>query len=167
MAFLLPRLKGDIKMEPNWQPISNLPLIGELIDGQLMAARDQYTNLLEAQPKPHVLDDYTVDRVIHVYTEQLIFSATAEFERKMIKDRQREGIEIAKKKGKYKGRDIQYHSHGKGKDKLIYDKIIQMLSRKESVMEIYRETDVSRNTIYRIKRELEYKGGLAWMERSR
>ncbi|PPA84117.1 hypothetical protein C4A75_13630 [Brevibacillus laterosporus] len=32
-----------------------------------------------------------------------IFSATAEFERRMIKERQREGIEIAKKKGKYKG----------------------------------------------------------------
>jgi DNA invertase Pin-like site-specific DNA recombinase len=33
-----------------------------------------------------------------------IFGAIAEFERALIRDRQREGIEIAKRKGKYKGR---------------------------------------------------------------
>lgn len=33
-----------------------------------------------------------------------MFGAIAEFERALIRDRQREGIEIAKKKGKYKGR---------------------------------------------------------------
>jgi DNA invertase Pin-like site-specific DNA recombinase len=84
-----------------------------------------------------------------------IFSATAEFERRMIKERQREGIEIAKKKGRYKGGTIQYHRNAKGKDKVIYDKITQMLTRAESVVGIHRATGVSRNTIYRIKRELE------------
>jgi len=84
-----------------------------------------------------------------------IFSATAEFERRMIKERQREGIEIAKKKGKYQGGTIQYHRNAKGKDKVIYDKITQMLDRNESVMDIHRATGVARNTIYRIKRELE------------
>ncbi len=33
-----------------------------------------------------------------------VFGAIAEFERALIRDRQREGIEIAKRKGKYKGR---------------------------------------------------------------
>jgi DNA invertase Pin-like site-specific DNA recombinase len=33
-----------------------------------------------------------------------VFGAVAEFERNLILDRQREGIEIAKRKGKYKGR---------------------------------------------------------------
>jgi len=33
-----------------------------------------------------------------------VFGAIAEFERALIRDRQKEGIEIAKKKGKYKGR---------------------------------------------------------------
>jgi hypothetical protein len=28
----------------------------------------QYTNLLQAKPKPHVLDDHTVSEVIRVYT---------------------------------------------------------------------------------------------------
>ncbi|KMZ44201.1 MULTISPECIES: recombinase family protein [Bacillales] len=84
-----------------------------------------------------------------------IFSATAEFERRMIKERQREGIEIAKKKGKYKGGTIQYRRNAKGKDKVIYEKITQMLNQAESVMDIHRATGVSRNTIYRIKNELE------------
>lgn len=33
-----------------------------------------------------------------------VFGAIAEFERALIRDRQREGIELAKRKGKYKGR---------------------------------------------------------------
>jgi DNA invertase Pin-like site-specific DNA recombinase len=37
-----------------------------------------------------------------------IMSALSEYERKLIKIRQREGIEIAKKKGMYKGRPKQY-----------------------------------------------------------
>ncbi|WP_134704922.1 hypothetical protein [Ammoniphilus sp. YIM 78166] len=61
------------KSEPNWQPIRNLPLIAKLIDGQLTEAKRQYTTLLEARPKPYVLDDYMVQRVIRAYTEQLEF----------------------------------------------------------------------------------------------
>ncbi|MED0673711.1 helix-turn-helix domain-containing protein [Aneurinibacillus aneurinilyticus] len=63
-------------------------------------------------------------------------------------------MEIAKKKGKYKGGTIQYHRNAKGKDKVIYEKIMQMLTHNESVMDIHRATGVARNTIYRIKREL-------------
>jgi len=53
----------------NWQPISALPLIASLIDGLLDEAEQQYENLQSCR-KPHVLDDYTVGRVIKVYTEQ-------------------------------------------------------------------------------------------------
>ncbi|WP_305927768.1 hypothetical protein [Bacillus mycoides] len=59
--------------EPNWQPISALSLIADMIDGQLEEAKEQYTTLLETQHKPHVLDEYTVYRVIQVYTDQLEF----------------------------------------------------------------------------------------------
>jgi hypothetical protein len=34
----------------------------------LQAHQEQYANLLEAKDKPHVLDDYTVQRVIQVFT---------------------------------------------------------------------------------------------------
>ncbi len=54
----------------NWQPISALPLLGSMIDGLLDEVEQQYVNLLACRPQPHVLDDYTVARVIKVYTAQ-------------------------------------------------------------------------------------------------
>jgi hypothetical protein len=45
-----------------WQPISKLPHI----DGMLEAAQI----LLPAKARPHALDDYTVNRVIKVFTNQ-------------------------------------------------------------------------------------------------
>lgn len=53
--------------EPNWQPISALPTIASMIDGQLEAGRDQYRTLLEAEVRPYRLDDATVARVARVY----------------------------------------------------------------------------------------------------
>jgi len=55
---------------PQWQPIEKLPLIAYPIDGMLESAEEQYENLQQARPKPHVLDDYTVKRVIDVFTAQ-------------------------------------------------------------------------------------------------
>ncbi len=54
----------------NWQPISALPLIASMIDGLLDEVEQQYENLQSCRPQPHVLDDYTVGRVIKVYTDQ-------------------------------------------------------------------------------------------------
>ncbi|MCU4948666.1 hypothetical protein OCF15_26870 [Bacillus cereus] len=59
--------------QPNWQPIQNLSIIANLIDGQFADAKEQYISLLEARNKPHVLNDPIIQRTIHVYTEQLEF----------------------------------------------------------------------------------------------
>jgi hypothetical protein len=56
-----------------WQPISQLPLIGSMIDGALHDTRDHLQTLTEARGRPHVLDDATVDRVERVHQEQLAF----------------------------------------------------------------------------------------------
>ena len=56
-----------------WQPISQLPLIGSMIDGALNDTRDHLQTLTEARGRPHVLDDATVDRVERVHQEQLAF----------------------------------------------------------------------------------------------
>lgn len=56
--------------QPQWQPIERLALIASHIDGMLEAASEQYETLQLAKPKPFVLDDYTVGRVIQVYTTQ-------------------------------------------------------------------------------------------------
>lgn len=55
---------------PTWQPITQLPLIALAIDGMLESAEEQERTLQQARPKPHVLNDYTVGRVIAVFTTQ-------------------------------------------------------------------------------------------------
>ena len=58
------------KQTPQWQPISRLPSMVTHIDGWLQSVQEQYQTLLPAKAKPHVLDDYTINRVKKVFTEQ-------------------------------------------------------------------------------------------------
>jgi hypothetical protein len=58
------------QQQPNWQSLSQLPLIATMIDGMTDSAEEQLTNLQQAEARPHVLDNATVDRLIRVYTEQ-------------------------------------------------------------------------------------------------
>src|SRR5690625_2854056 len=74
-------------------------------------------------------------------------------ERERIRVAQRQGIEIAKKQGKYKGRKKKYHAGATGKDKIIYDTIVEELEKETSVMGIHRMTGVARSTIYSIRNE--------------
>lgn len=60
-----------VRGEPTWQPISALPTIAMLIDEGLRDARGHYATLLEARPKPYVLDDATIARVNRVNAEGL------------------------------------------------------------------------------------------------
>lgn len=75
-------------------------------------------------------------------------------ERERIRTAQKEGIEIAKREGKFRGGKKRYHAGATGKDKVIYDKVVQLLIEEKSVMDIHREVGISRNTIYDIKRSL-------------
>lgn len=52
------------KETPNWQPLSMMPTIASLIDGEVEGFEDLYGNLLEAKDKPGVMDDYTIERVL-------------------------------------------------------------------------------------------------------
>ena len=55
---------------PQWQPLEKLPFIAWAIDGMLESAEENYTNLQPARKRPSMLDDYTVGRVIEVYSQQ-------------------------------------------------------------------------------------------------
>jgi hypothetical protein len=57
--------------EQNRHPISMLPMLSTMISGQLEEAKNQYENLLQAKPKPYVLNDEIIERIIKVFTEQL------------------------------------------------------------------------------------------------
>lgn len=58
---------------PHWQPLTALPLIASLIDGELADGQEHYTALLAARDRTHVLDDATVERSIKLHTEQRDF----------------------------------------------------------------------------------------------
>ena len=58
------------QQKPHWQPITMLATLGRNIDGMLETDVEQYQNLLQARGKPHVLDDFTVNRVKQVFGKQ-------------------------------------------------------------------------------------------------
>ena len=55
---------------PHWQPLSFLPELAEMVDGMLESAEEVYHSLQQAHDRPHVLDDYTIQRVRDVHTTQ-------------------------------------------------------------------------------------------------
>ena len=55
---------------PSWRPISDLPVVASILDSMLHDDEGQYRTLCECRPKPYVLDDHTVGRVIQVFTQQ-------------------------------------------------------------------------------------------------
>ena len=61
--------------EIHWQPIDKMPLIAGMIDGSLEDTREHLATLTEARPRPHVLDDATLDRSERVHREQAQFVA--------------------------------------------------------------------------------------------
>jgi hypothetical protein len=58
------------KQEPTWQPLSQLSIIAFMLDGMTDSAEEQLVNLQQAEERPHVLDNATLDRLTRVYTEQ-------------------------------------------------------------------------------------------------
>lgn len=70
-----------------------------------------------------------------------MLGAVAEFERSLIRERQREGIELAKKRGVYKGR--------KPTDPSIIEKARTKILQGIPLAKIARELKISRSTLYR------------------
>lgn len=77
-----------------------------------------------------------------------IFSGLAQFERKMIKQRQKEGIEIAKSEGKFKGRKTKMIEGGKEEQRM--KAIIEAYKQGKSINDIGITFKVGTGTIYRI-----------------
>ena len=79
----------------------------------------------------------------------------AQNEREKILERQRQGIQLAKQRGVYKGRPMQYHEHAKNaKDKLIYQNVKRMLDEQIPVTQIAKENGISRQTVYIIQKRI-------------
>lgn len=84
-----------------------------------------------------------------------ILSWASQNEREEIKRKQKQGIMIAKEKGHYKGHTVKYALDAKdAKDRMTYQVIVNKLKREEPIKKIAEDTGVTRDTVYRIKREL-------------
>lgn len=100
------------------------------------------------------LGDPNLQKLIRNMIVQLL-SWTAENEREEIKRKQQQGIEIAKKKGHYKGRPLKYSANAiNPKDRITYQVIVSKLQMEEPIKKIAEKTGVTRDTVYRIKKEL-------------
>lgn len=100
------------------------------------------------------MGDPNLQKLIRNMIVQLL-SWTAQNEREEIKRKQRQGIEIAKRKGHYKGRPVKYSAEAKDpRDRMIYHVIVNKLKQEEPIKKIAEETGVTRDTVYRIKNEI-------------
>ncbi|MDG4655548.1 recombinase family protein [Ectobacillus antri] len=77
-----------------------------------------------------------------------IFSGLVQFERKTIKQRQKEGIEIAKSEGKFKGRKTKLVEGGKEEQRM--KAIIEAYKAGKSINDIRTTFKVGTGTIYRL-----------------
>lgn len=77
-----------------------------------------------------------------------IFSGLAQFERKMIKQRQKEGIEIAKSEGKYRGKKTKLVEGGKEEQRM--KAILAAYKQGKSINDIRMTFRVGTGTIYRL-----------------
>ena len=63
------RTRHSTSATPQWQPITQLPLIAKRVDDQLESMTDVYHTLQELQAQAGALDDAIVNRVARAYTE--------------------------------------------------------------------------------------------------
>ncbi|HAR0998179.1 TPA: recombinase family protein [Enterococcus faecium] len=110
--------------------ITNLPIMAEAIGNPL-------------------LDKFIKDLIIQ------ILAMIAEQERTESKRRQAQGIKIAKANGVYKGRPKLYSANTKDPQRrLVYRSIVQDQENGVAISKIATDYNVTRQTVYRIKKEL-------------
>lgn len=96
-----------------------------------------------------VLDKALFDIVVS------LLSYLSDQERRKLLERQAEGIAIAKKKGKYKGRKAEYTPDSTNNAKrTTYHQIVKDLKKGIYIREIARNCQVSRSVVYRIAEEM-------------
>ncbi len=104
--------------------------------------------MAEAIGNPH-LDKFIKDLIIQ------ILAMIAEQERTESKRRQAQGIKIAKANGVYKGRPKLYSADTKDPQRLlVYKSIVQDLKNGVAISKIAREYNITRQTVYRIKKDI-------------
>lgn len=60
-----------MEKQPQWQPLSMLPVFTEMVNGMLASSEEQLANMRLAAEKPHVIDEGMLERITALYTKQL------------------------------------------------------------------------------------------------
>ena len=98
------------------------------------------------------VEDLNLRRLLNNLVIDLM-SYIAEHERAKIRERQAEGIKLAKERGAFIGKQLEYGPNATNPQKrAIYHAIVKSLQLGESISYIARINNVSRSTVYRIKR---------------
>ena len=109
--------------------ITSLPMMNEVIGNPL-------------------LDKFMKDLIVQ------ILAMISEQERNESKRRQAQGIQVAKEKGVYKGRPLLYSPNAKDPQKrIIYHRVVEMLEEGKAISKIAKEVNITRQTVYRIKKD--------------
>ncbi len=119
---------------------------------QLIQSKNASIEILDLPSFQGVTDPALKQLLTNLVIE--VFSYVAESEREKIRERQQQGIQIAKENGRFKGRQIQYGPDSTGKNKVIYDTILSGIKSGETVSAIANNAGVTRKTVYAIKNRL-------------
>ena len=114
-------------------------------DVQLMITSLPMMNEVIGNP---LLDKFMKDLIVQ------ILAMVSEQERNESKRRQAQGIQVAKERGVYKGRPLLYSPNAKDPQKrVIYHRVVEMLEEGQAISNIAKEVNITRQTVYRIKRD--------------
>lgn len=121
---------------------------------QLLQAKSVKLEVLDAPFLNFATSNSVMDKMLFDMFLSLL-GYLAQSEREKNQERQRQGIELAKKRNVYKGRAVEYSPEGKNPQKrLVYDRVVADLQRGVSISQIARETGICRATVYKIKNQL-------------
>lgn len=109
-------------------------------------------DLPQSNTDNELVDQFLMDMMIQ------LMGFVAQNEREKIKERQAQGIRIAKQKGLYKGRTIKYGPNSKDpRNKLVWETVVNMLQSTKptySISAIAKKVGISRQQVYRIRNRL-------------
>lgn len=112
--------------------------------------------IVDDLPQTHtgndLFDQFMLDTMIS------LMGFVAQNEREKIRERQRQGIEQAKKRGVYKGRPFKYAPNSNDREgRLVYEKIKQeyLKGNYKSKVQLAKDNGVSRQQLYRIIKLIE------------
>ena len=100
-----------------------------------------------------LVDNFLLDMMIS------LMGFVAENERQKIRERQRQGIERAKQKGKYRGRTKKYSLHSNDREgRLVYQGIMNdyRTNNYETKVQLAKKYGISRQQLYRILSTINY-----------